>query len=76
MSRDAHELPYAMPMAAVAAGATLHFPYPKPPKWNPLTLLYLPVPSDSRTVSGAAAGSSCSAMAALSTGTTSLCFFP
>ena len=48
-------------MAATAAIVDLRFLCPKSPKWNPLTLLSLPMPSDLRMVAGAAAGSSSNA---------------
>ena len=49
-----------------AAGTGLRLPCPESPKWNPLALLCLPVPSGSRTVAGAAAGlNSCGSTMAL-----------
>jgi len=41
-------------MAATAAVVDLRFLCPQSPKWNPLTLLYLPMPSASGTVAGSA----------------------
>ena len=48
---------------AILTVVDLRFLCPKSPKWNPLTLLSLPMPSDLRMVAGAAAGSSSSALA-------------
>jgi len=68
-------------MAATAAVVDLRFLCPKSPKWNPLTLLYLPMPSASGTVAGSAVLVELrelvpAAMAALRTGTMSLCSVP
>ena len=69
-------------MAATAAVVDLRFLCPKSPKWNPLTLLYLPMPSASGTVAGSAVSVELRELVACchggtgTTGTTSLFWFP
>ena len=67
-------------MAVAIAGANLHFPNLKSPKWNALALLSLPMPSASKTEAGSAVPAELreltpAAMEALRKGMKSLFFF-